>query len=149
MIQTVEHVDQPDSVLQAVRSLLKPGGRLMIVTDNTDSVDFGLFKSRYWGGYHFPRHWNLFNCGSLTKLAKKVGFEVDEITTQVTPVNWVYSIHNALADKGAPQLLIDQFSLKSTISLSVFTSLDMVLQKLGRGGLLRAVLRKPRTEEGL
>ncbi len=142
MIQTIEHVEKPDAVISAVRKLLKPRGKLVIVTDNTDSLDFRFFKKSYWGGYHFPRHWNLFNRKSLTKLAEKCGFEMADLTTQVSPVNWVYSIHNALVDRRAPQVLINRFTLKSTVSLSAFTSLDIILQKLGRGGLLRATLRK-------
>lgn len=142
MIQTIEHVENPESVLSAVRKVLKTGGKLVIVTDNTDSIDFGLFKKNYWGGYHFPRHWNLFNRKSLTKLAEKSGFEIADFKTQVSPVNWVYSIHNYLVDKRAPRFLINQFTLKSTASLSAFTSLDIVLQKFGRGALLRVILRK-------
>ena len=143
MIQTIEHVEKPDAILAAVKRVLKPGGKLVIVTDNTDSIDFGLFKKNYWGGYHFPRHWNLFNQKSLRKLAEKVGFEVANLATQVSPVNWVYSIHNWLVDKDAPRFLINQFTLKSTVSLSAFTSLDIVMQKFGRGALLRAILQKP------
>lgn len=142
MIQTVEHVEKPDAVLATVKNILKSGGKLVIVTDNTDSIDFGFFKKSYWGGYHFPRHWNLFNRKSLTKLAEKVGFEIEDLATQVSPVNWVYSIHNFLVDKRAPKFLIKRFTLKSTVSLSAFTSLDIVLQKLGKGALLRAILRK-------
>ncbi len=142
MIQTIEHVEKPETVLSAVRKLLKPSGKLIIVTDNTESLDFRIFKKSYWGGYHFPRHWNLFNRKSLTKLAKKCGFNVANLTTQVSPVNWVYSIHNSLVDKRAPQFLINQFTLKSTVSLSAFTMLDIILQKLGRGALLRATLQK-------
>lgn len=143
MIQTIEHVAHPEMVLAAVLKILKPGARLVVVTDNTDSLDFTLFKNSYWGGYHFPRHWNLFNRQSLTKLAEKCGYRVADLTTQVSPVNWVYSIHNALVDIQAPRFLIDQFTLKSTVSLSAFTSLDILLQKLGRGALLRAILQKP------
>ncbi len=96
MIQTIEHLEKPDEVLRAVYKLLRKGGRLVIVTDNIDSIDFKFFKSRYWGGYHFPRHWNLFNRNSLTKLAEKTGFEVQAMTTIVSPVNWVYSIHKCI-----------------------------------------------------
>lgn len=143
MIQTIEHVEKPDEILAAVKRVLKKEGKLVIVTDNTDSIDFALFKKSYWGGYHFPRHWNLFNRKSLKRLAEKVGFEVADLTTQVSPVNWVYSIHNFLIAKRAPQFLVNRFTLKSTVSLSAFTSLDIVLQKLGRGALLRAILLKP------
>lgn len=147
MIQTIEHVEKPESVLLRVRELLRPGGKLVIVTDNTDSLDFKFFKGGYWGGYHFPRHWNLFNRTSLAKLAGKTAFEVEDLTTQVSPVNWVYSIHNALVDWEKPRWLVNQFTLKSTVSLSAFTALDIILQKLGRGALLRAILRKPERVE--
>ncbi len=142
LIQTIEHVEKPNEVLPAICRVLKPNGKLIIVTDNTDSLDFKLFKNGYWGGYHFPRHWNLFNRNALATLTEKSGFKIDKIETVVSPVNWVYSIHNALVDMNAPQFLINQFTLKSTISLGIFTILDIVLQKLGRGALLRATLMK-------
>lgn len=142
LIQTIEHVEKPNEVLPAICRILKPNGKLVIVTDNTDSLDFKLFKNGYWGGYHFPRHWNLFNRKALTQLAEKSSFVVDELTTIVSPVNWVYSIHNALVDANAPKFLINLFTLKSTISLGIFTILDMILQKLGKGALLRATFKK-------
>lgn len=145
IIQTVEHVENPFKFLTAVKSVLKPGGKAVIVTDNTDALDFKLFKGGYWGGYHFPRHWNLFNRKSLTKMATKIGFEIAGLKTQISPVNWVYSIHNWLYDRNAPRFLINQFTLKSTVSLSGFTMLDLVLQKLGKGALLRAILVKPKS----
>lgn len=147
-IQTIEHVAQPDEMLAAIGAILKPGGRVVIVTDNTDSLDFGLFKRRYWGGYHIPRHWNLFDRGSLSRLAAKAGLEVTEITTIVSPVNWVYSFHNALVDRRAPRWLIDQFTLKSPISLGIFTMLDTVLSAFGRGALLNGYLAKPEDPPG-
>lgn len=142
-VQTIEHVEQPDDFLRSIKRVLKPGGKLVIVTDNTDSYDFRLFKKSHWGGYHFPRHWNLFNRKNLAKLGENVGFKTEKITTQVSPVNWVYSFHNRFVDEGKPIWLINQFTLKSTVSLSAFTALDIVLQKLGNGGLLNATFIKP------
>ena len=142
MIQTIEHVEKPAEVLSAIFQLLKKGGKLVIVTDNTDSIDFKIYKKRYWGGYHFPRHWNLFNKKSLSKLAVKTGFEVEDLSTIVSPVNWVYSIHNSLVGRKKSQWLIDRFTLKSTFSLFAFTVLDFVLQKFGKGALLQATLKK-------
>ncbi|HKS27650.1 MAG TPA: class I SAM-dependent methyltransferase [Pyrinomonadaceae bacterium] len=143
MIQTIEHVADPPAVLRAVLSLLRPGGKLVIVTDNTDSPDFRLFKGRHWGGYHFPRHWNLFNRRSLRALAGKVGFEVESLSTVVSPVNWVYSVRNLLADMRAPAWLVNQFSLEATASLAAATLFDSLHKLAGRGALLRAVLRRP------
>ncbi len=142
-LQTIEHLDDPKAFMDAVFRIMKPGGRLVLVTDNNRSLDFRLFRRRYWGGYHFPRHFNLFNAGSLSRLAEQAGFRTMDVGTIVSPVNWVYSIHNALTDAGAPGWLIRRFTLKAPIMLGVFTVLDMVLQKLGRGALLNAYFEKP------
>ena len=115
----------------------------MIVTDNTDSLDFKLFKNRHWGGYHFPRHWNLSNPATMRRLAEKTETEVENLATQVSPVNWVYSIRNRLTDKKAPARLIERSRLKSPLSLGIFTVFDILNNLCGRGALLNAILKRP------
>ncbi len=146
IIQTIEHVENPVTVLRTVRRLLKNGGRVVMVTDNTGSIDFDLFKSGFWGGYHFPRHWNLFNRKSISVLGEKTGFEIEIVKTIFSPVNWVYSIHNFLVSRHKSDHLINRFTLKSTVSLTAFTVVDFILQKFGRGALLEATFRKPGEE---
>lgn len=141
-LQTIEHVAHPERFLTDIHRLLKPGGRLVIVTDNTESPSFRCFRRRYWGGYHFPRHWNLFSKSSLSRLSDNAGFDVSRVDTIVSPVNWVYSVHNFLTDKGAATWLIKRFTLKSTVSLALFTVADQVLTWMGRGSLLNAYLTK-------
>lgn len=143
LIQTIEHVGDPPAILSAVSRLLKPGGTVVVVTDNTDSLDFKLFKGRHWGGYHFPRHWNLFNPHNLATLARKAGLEVDSLVAVVSPVNWVYSIRNMLVDMGAPRWVTNRFSLESPVSLLAFTAFDTLNQLAGKGALMRAILRRP------
>lgn len=144
MIQTVEHVADPSTVVAAIRRILKPGGRLVIVTDNTGSLDFRLFRHRHWGGYHFPRHLNLFNKKSIKLLTERSGMEAVKIETIVSPVNWVYSVRNLLDDYGAPRWLVDRFSLSSVGSLGVFTIFDWFHQRFGRGALLCATVMRPK-----
>jgi SAM-dependent methyltransferase len=143
MIATIEHVDQPLEVLRAVGKMLKPGGTVVMVTDNTDTLDFKWFQGRHWGGYHFPRHWNLFSPLTIRRLAQEAQLEVVELKTIVSPVNWVYSIRIRLQDWGAPKWLVNQFSLNTPITLGIFTIFDMVNQFFGHGALLRVVLRRP------
>ncbi|NNE67570.1 MAG: class I SAM-dependent methyltransferase [Pyrinomonadaceae bacterium] len=143
LVQTVEHVAEPVELLRRIRLLLRPGGRLVVVTDNTGSLDFQLFRKRYWGGYHFPRHWYLFNPSTMKKLALSAGFSVENISTQVSPVNWTYSIHNWLVDRKTPDWITGFFTLRSTLALSFFTVFDMINQRFGKGALINAHLRKP------
>jgi 2-polyprenyl-3-methyl-5-hydroxy-6-metoxy-1,4-benzoquinol methylase len=142
LIATIEHVAHPVAVLRAVRELLKPGGRAVIVTDNTDTLDFRLSHKRVWGGYHFPRHWNLFNRKSLELLAKAAGMKVIAVESVVSPVNWVYSIRNYLVDVKAPSWLVEQFSLKAPVSLAIFTVVDLVFHLFGRGALIRLTVER-------
>jgi SAM-dependent methyltransferase len=144
LIMSIEHVEYPDKVLRRINKLLKKGGRAVIVTDNTDTIDFQLFRKHYWGGYHFPRHLQLFDRRSLSKLAEKTGFEVKQVTTIVSPVNWVISIHNRLVGKKRPKWLIRCFTLRSAFTLGIFTVLDFILQKFGKGAVLQATLEKPK-----
>jgi hypothetical protein len=125
IIATIQHVADPVGVLKAVQALLKPDGRAVLVTDCTDTLDFRLTHKRVWGGYHFPRHWNPFNRKSLQLLAETAGMEVVAIESVMSPVNWVYSIRDGLVDAGYPSWLVEQFSLKASVSLAVFKLVDI------------------------
>lgn len=143
-IQTIEHVADPVSVVRAIGCRLRPGGRLYLITDSTDSPDFRIAKGRHWGGYHFPRHWNLFNKASMRRLAERGDLEIERLGTTTSPVNWTYTVRNWLDDWGAPRVVVEQFSLRTAPSLAAFTMLDGALTVLGRGALLRVILRRPR-----
>ena len=143
-IQTIEHVADPVAILRAIGRLLKPGGRLYLITDNTGSPDFKVTKGRHWGGYHFPRHWNLFNKTSMRKLADAADLEVAKLSTTTSPVNWTYSVRNTLVDWSAPSWMVNRFSLKAAPALAVFTALDSAFTIIGRGALLRVILRRPK-----
>lgn len=142
LIATIEHVGDPVAVLRAARKLLKIGGRAVIVTDSTETLDFRLFGRAHWGGYHFPRHWNLFHRHALERLAAKAELAVLDIGTTMSPVNWVYSIRNRLVDNGYPKWLVECFSLKAPVSLIPFTLLDAAFQLFGKGALLRMIVQR-------
>lgn len=143
LIMTIEHLNDPMTVLTAVRRILRPGGRLIIVTDNTATIDFRIFKARHWGGYHAPRHTYLFDPTTLRALLEKAGFEVESIGFMVSPVNLVYSLHNLLEDYRVPRWLVNRFTLSSPLSLAVFTAVDTLRRLAGSGAILRATARQP------
>jgi SAM-dependent methyltransferase len=98
MHQVLEHTRSPRQAVQKVLSLLKPGGIFSIETPDTASLDFTLFSRRYWGGYHIPRHFHLFNKKNLTTLLRQEGFDIVRERSILSPVFWIHSVHNYLVD---------------------------------------------------
>ena len=147
----IEHVDDPVGFARRAAELLKPGGVFMFATPNVDSADVRRF-GRFWGGWHFPRHWTLYDPASAQRLADQIGLEVAQITYEVNPVFWNWTFHARLrerrgddvADRFFPPVSIFQPGLQSFVLLSVFTVVD-IIQKLitGRTASMQVELRRP------
>ncbi len=96
MLNLIEHVADPLSVLQNAQSLLAPGGMIVIKTPNTDSRDARLFKKSYWGGLHCPRHWIIFSAANFKLLLQSTNLKIKSLKyTQGAPF-WAFSIIAAL-----------------------------------------------------
>jgi len=98
MHQVLEHTRSPRQVVQKVSKLLKPGGLFSIETPDTKSWDRKLFGKKYWGGYHIPRHFYLFDKENISHLLNEEGFEIISCKSMLSPVFWILSIHNYLID---------------------------------------------------
>lgn len=99
MLNLIEHVADPLAVLQKARTLLAPGGFILIKTPNTVSLDARLFRNTYWGGLHCPRHWIIFSEKSFRMIAANAGLRIQHLRyTQGAPF-WAFSIIAALTRK--------------------------------------------------
>jgi 2-polyprenyl-3-methyl-5-hydroxy-6-metoxy-1,4-benzoquinol methylase len=146
----IEHVADPIAFARRAADLLKPGGLFMFATPNVDSVDVRRF-GRFWGGWHFPRHWTMYDAKTAAQLAEHVGLVVEEVGYEVNPVFWNWTAHawlrerrgDTLADKVFPPVSIFQPSPRSFVLLSIFTVIDMVQRLLtGRTASMQVELRK-------
>jgi len=72
----LEHVVEPNAFMQSLATLLKPGGRLVVLVTNFDSIQARLFKQD-----DFPRHLTLFTRKSAEALLKRHGFRVLRTST--------------------------------------------------------------------
>lgn len=63
MLNLIEHVSDPRSVLLKAKGLLASTGRLYIKTPNFRSLDASLFRHANWGGYHCLRHFVITHSG--------------------------------------------------------------------------------------
>jgi len=74
----VEHVRDPRAALARARSLLAPGGLLVVVTPNTAGIGLRAYGS-CWYALDAPRHIHLFDATNLRRLAESVGLAVESI----------------------------------------------------------------------
>lgn len=66
MVDVLEHVDDPVAALERVRSLLAPGGALLIATPDPSSFVARIAGRRWW--CYLPAHYCLIPRGTLLKL---------------------------------------------------------------------------------
>jgi ubiquinone/menaquinone biosynthesis C-methylase UbiE len=133
MFHVIEHVDNPGAVIGRVQRWLSPGGVFALETPNLDSLDARMFQRTYWGGYHIPRHWNLFTPASISRLLTDNGLEVMATVFQTGHSFWMYSLHHAVRYEGKsrPRLGAWFDPMKSLAGLAGFTAFDLVRGAVG------------------
>lgn len=83
MFHVTEHVISPSQLLRECLRILKPGGRLVLISPNPQSLGHKIFKQN-WRGLEPPRHLNLINLALFKKILKNSGFEILSAKTTVT-----------------------------------------------------------------
>lgn len=141
--QVLEHMSQPVDVVRRLAGLLRPGGALFIETPSTDGIDCRLFRKRYWGGFHFPRHFHLFNEQTLRQLLADAGLDVREVTYLASPAFWIQCFHHRLYDAGWFRVA-RLFTIKNPMLLAAATIVDRcTVLAGGRTSNIRIVGTKP------
>lgn len=84
----IEHVHDPAALLRECFRILKPGGKLVVITPNTASFGHQHFGAA-WLNLDPPRHLMLFNKSNLRALAEKQGFIVQRLDSTIRSA-WVY-----------------------------------------------------------
>jgi len=95
MNNVIEHLPMPDSVFKECQRILRPGGRLVMVTPSTRSLGYREY-GQDWRGLEVPRHLHLFSPETLEGFARAAKF------TQVA------TFSSAGGDFGVEMLVISQ-----------------------------------------
>jgi 2-polyprenyl-3-methyl-5-hydroxy-6-metoxy-1,4-benzoquinol methylase len=83
----IEHVPDPVALLAMCRRLLQPGGKLVAVTPNVESLCHRLVGVR-WSHLDPPRHLHLFSVGTLRACAEKAGLRIEILRSRVAFNSW-------------------------------------------------------------
>lgn len=77
---TLEHIAHPVALLEEVRRVTRPGGRVAILVPNVRSM-LSRLLGEYWLGLETPRHLVNFSPDGLRIAIERAGFEVESLRT--------------------------------------------------------------------
>lgn len=139
LIQVIEHIADPIKLLQKIHNSMLLNGVLIIETPNFDSWDQFIFSKSSWGGYHFPRHWVLWNKKSIIKTLESAGFRIEKISTPAAAVTWIWSINHLMQINYGASKLADYFKMTNLFLLGIFWIVDIIPSWLGHSSNIRII----------
>ena len=95
----VEHVHEPRAFLRECARILKPGGRLVVLTPNVRSLGHRVFGVS-WLGLDAPRHLVLFTSESLRAAAEDAGLRVIRVWSTARPSGFNWRVSYEIQTRG-------------------------------------------------
>jgi len=142
MYQLVEHVLSPDVLFAKALSLLRPGGYVLGQLPSMDSLERSIF-GRYWAGYHFPRHLQMFTKRGLKTLLANRGFSPISVTSALH-LQAGLSLQNFIVGHwgSRPEMKFGKVPIYSLLLLAT-APFCLAEHLLGRGGMINFLAQKP------
>ena len=88
MLQVIEHLGNPEKVLEKLSKKLVVGGLILIETPSPSGLDFMLGRNGIWGGWHAPRHFYVFQDIAIKAMLENNGFKVVKHSYIPSPYLW-------------------------------------------------------------
>jgi 2-polyprenyl-3-methyl-5-hydroxy-6-metoxy-1,4-benzoquinol methylase len=127
----LEHVPDPIEFMNQVYDSLNDGGICLLQTPNFDSLDAKLFKKKYWGGLHAPRHFVLFDEKSLADVIKGSSLKIIKQSRVPGGPFWSYSILGTLNHMRNVYISTPLYNAKSyTLLTALFSAFDFFRRPL-------------------
>ena len=99
MLHVIEHVPDPGATLRRVWRLLRPGGRLLVITPNAHSLGARAFECS-WIGWEPPRHLHVFTSESLQRLLMATGFVLERRFSSGRNARWTWDASDEIRRTG-------------------------------------------------
>lgn len=139
---SLESAQRPEEFLRHIRSLLSPGGRVIVMVSNLDSSLYRVFGGRHWCGYDFPRTRQHFNANSLDRLCGNADLSIRKVTTLPVSRCWLSSTKNWLRDWKVAEGWVQFVTGLWLVPQALASVIEGIAQMRGRGSLLVAELER-------
>jgi len=125
MHHVIEHMLDPLYDLKRCFDLLKPGGKLAIVTPNIKSLGHVLFKES-WFALDPPRHLILFSPEGLCRVVESIGFQVTYLSTTARGAGGIYTLSKQIRLHG--HIKHTRTPLIDKLGLRIFATLEHLVK---------------------
>lgn len=117
LTHVIEHLKDPVYSLKKINKMLKNGGKLVVCTPNTSSLERHLFR-KYWDGWDTPRHIYMFNEKSIKIALNRADFKDIKIYYEIYSI-FKRSYTNIYKSKGK--------KINSKITNKILSGIDLTL----------------------
>lgn len=97
----LEHVENPNKFLSICEYILKENGIIVLQTPNWHSLDARIFRNKYWGGLHAPRHFCIYSVDSLVKALANHNLKVVKHIDALAGPFWAFSILASIPNRNS------------------------------------------------
>lgn len=138
---SIEHIPDPQRMIETAARAVRPGGILLIATPNPDSAQFRLLKNKWWG-LDAPRHLHLAPMSFYEKIGRANGLKVvhrttdDELARQLNKIGWNWELQRQV--RGT-------IGLRSLVRLPLWRVFEKLYRKPGTfdGSAYTLVMQRP------
>jgi 2-polyprenyl-3-methyl-5-hydroxy-6-metoxy-1,4-benzoquinol methylase len=95
----IEHAADPIGLLRECRRILRPGGKVIVVTPNLAGHGHRDFRDS-WVHLDPPRHFYLFSPATLRSCCELAGLHVELLRTSTRTAAWVWTASDTIRQKG-------------------------------------------------
>ncbi len=135
MNQLLEHLWLPKQVFSNISNALNKNGMIFIETPNPKCFSKKIQGGQYWGGWHRPRHLNLFTKKSFSLFLDSNNFSLIDYKEYIVPAFWIMGIRNYfnISTHDNRSVIGYLISLQNVFSLALFTFIECIIYMLGLG----------------